>query len=1048
MQAKSPVPSAKPPAANSNPPDYSKEPLVIESVFSTMKFENDGTYSYEVAQKTHIQSQAGVQALGVLQFSYAAATSSFDLGYVRVVKPDGRTVETPSENALDMPAEITRQAPFYSDLHQEQIAVKGLEIGDRLETRYRVTIKKPLDPGQFWEFYDFSKNAITLDEELEISFPQGKSVTVKSPTVQPVTNVADGRRVYRWKSSNLSIKKATKDDASPDSDESSTHDIQITTFGSWPEIGQWIQSLVTPRAAVSPEIQAKADELTRGAKTDAEKIQILYNFVSTKYRYIGVALGIGRYQPHAAEDVLSNGYGDCKDKHTLFAALLAAEKITAFPALISSKSKIDANIPSPAQFDHVITAIPQRDGFLFLDTTPEVAPFAYLSPVLRKKQALVVPSTGPARLVQTPEDPPFKSIDTFVADGALDESGTFQGKMQFTLRSDSEIAFRIWFRQAGQSKYKDVMQSVSSNFGFGGTVSNVTVTPPDQTDVPFHIEYDYERKKYSDWEHRQITVPFPPIFVPAAPEDSVGDLKPIRLGPPYEEVYRATVKLPTGADPHLHAPIYLHEDFAEYHSTYSLDKGVLNAERHLIVKQPEVSVLQIAAYRSFVKAIVEDESTYIPLSGESFASGSDADSTESSVNPDVFALVQHGREAWQERNMPKAIDYFRQAVAKDPTFAAAWMSLGAAHFMDGEDDKGIEEMKKAIALDPSNVYALKFLASTLTAKGRGPDALDVWKSLEKASPKDAEAPLTIARILAQEKKYPEAIAELQAAEDRDLDDTSLVLELGETYLAAGNNEKAIAAIRQAADDEPTVVTLNDAAYVLADKGVDLEDALKYAERSVGEAESDSAEIDLDNLAFDNLKQTTSLAAGWDTLGWVHFRLGHFDLAEKYLNAAWVLDQDAVSADHLGQLYEKLGKTHEAVIAYSHALSAVGTHPENSAARLKALRPGAKYQAGEKPDSSVLQDMRTVTLKRKSMKHASAEFYLLFSSDGKPPQVKFISGSDSLEELSKDLAAAKYNVSFPDSEPAQILRRGVLDCEPEVPVCMFVLIPPDSVRSLE
>ncbi|MGA9481974.1 MAG: tetratricopeptide repeat protein, partial [Candidatus Acidiferrales bacterium] len=348
----------------------------------------------------------------------------------------------------------------------------------------------------------------------------------------------------------------------------------------------------------------------------------------------------------------------------------------------------------------------------------------------------------------------------------------------------------------------------------------------------------------------------------------------------------------------------------------------------------------------------------------------------------------------------------------------------------------------------SNVYALKFLASTLTAKGRGPDALDVWKSLEKASPKDAEAPLTIARILAQEKKYPEAIAELQAAEDRDLDDTSLVLELGETYLAAGNNEKAIAAIRQAADDEPTVVTLNDAAYVLADKGVDLEDALKYAERSVGEAESDSAEIDLDNLAFDNLKQTTSLAAGWDTLGWVHFRLGHFDLAEKYLNAAWVLDQDAVSADHLGQLYEKLGKTHEAVIAYSHALSAVGTHPENSAARLKALRPGAKYQAGEKPDSSVLQDMRTVTLKRKSMKHASAEFYLLFSSDGKPPQVKFISGSDSLEELSKDLAAAKYNVSFPDSEPAQILRRGVLDCEPEVPVCMFVLIPPDSVRSLE
>jgi len=1047
-QAKSTVPAAKLPAANSNPADYSKEPLVIESVVSTIKFENDGTYSYEVTQKTHVQSQAGLQALGVLRFAYAAATSSFDVEYVRVVKPDGRTVETPSENALDMPADITRQAPFYSDLHEEQIAVKGLEIGDRLETQYRVTIKKPLDPGQFWESYNFAKGSITLDEELEISVPQQKPVNVKSATVQPVTTVADGRRVYRWKTSNLSIKKAAKDDASQDPDELSTPDIQITTFNSWPEIGQWIQSLVAPRAAVTPEIQAKADELTRQAKTDTEKIQILYNFVSTKYRYIGVALGIGRYQPHAAADVLSNDYGDCKDKHTLFAALLAAEKITAFPALINSKGKIDPEVPSPVQFDHVITAIPQGDGFLFLDTTPEVAPYAYLTEGLRKKQALVIPAIGPAHLVQTPENPPFKSSDTFITDGALDDSGTFQGKMQLTLRSDSEVAFRIWFRQAGQSKYKDVMQSISSNFGFGGTVSNVIVTPPEETDLPFHVEYDYERKEYSDWEHRRITLPFPPIFVPAAPDDSVGDLKPIRLGPPYDEVYRATLKLPAGANPHLHAPINLHEDFAEYHSTYSLANGVLHGERHLIVKQSEVSVLQIAAYRSFVKAIVEDESTYIPLSGESFASGSDADSTESSVNPEAFTLDQHGREAWQQGKLPEAIDDFRQAVAKDPAFASAWLSLGAAHLLTGEVDQGIGEMKKAIALDPSNVYALKFFATTLTVKGRGPDALDAWKSLEKASPKDAEAPRNIARILAQEKKYPEAIAELQAAEDRDPDDTGFVLQLGEIYLQAGNNEKAIAAIQKAADDEPTALMLNNAAYLLADKGLDLENALKYSDRSVAEVESDSSEIDLDNLVFANLSQVTSLAAGWDTLGWVHFRLGHFDLAEKYLNAAWVLMQDTVSADHLGQLYEKLGKTHEAVVAYSHALAAGGTPPENSAARLKALRPGAKYQPGEGPDSSVLQDLRTVTLKRKSAKHASAEFYLLFSSDGKPPQVKFISGSDSLEELSKDLAAAKYNVSFPDSEPAQILRRGVLDCEPEVSVCMFVLIPPTSVRSLE
>src|SRR6185437_1907203 len=95
------------------------------------------------------------------------------------------------------------------------------------------------------------------------------------------------------------------------------------------------------------------------------KIQDIYAFVSTKFRYIGIGLGIGRYQPHAAADVLSNDYGDCKDKHTLLAALLAAEGVKAYPAFINSQTKIDPDVPSPAQFDHVITAIPQGKGFVF-----------------------------------------------------------------------------------------------------------------------------------------------------------------------------------------------------------------------------------------------------------------------------------------------------------------------------------------------------------------------------------------------------------------------------------------------------------------------------------------------------------------------------------------------------------------------------------------------------------------------------------------------------------------------------------------------------------
>lgn len=54
----------------------------------------------------------------------------------------------------------------------------------------------------------------------------------------------------------------------------------------------------TPRTVPTPEIRAKAHELTCNAQTETEKIQAIFDYVSTTFRYIGISLGIGRYQPH------------------------------------------------------------------------------------------------------------------------------------------------------------------------------------------------------------------------------------------------------------------------------------------------------------------------------------------------------------------------------------------------------------------------------------------------------------------------------------------------------------------------------------------------------------------------------------------------------------------------------------------------------------------------------------------------------------------------------------------------------------------------------
>jgi len=125
------VPPPAPPASAASQlaekkPDYSKEAFLGEQDQTRIVFENDGTGTRETTARVRIQSDAAIQRYGALTFPYESGTQSLEIDYVRVRKPDGTVIASPPENIQDMPAEITRQAPFYSDLREKHVAVKGL----------------------------------------------------------------------------------------------------------------------------------------------------------------------------------------------------------------------------------------------------------------------------------------------------------------------------------------------------------------------------------------------------------------------------------------------------------------------------------------------------------------------------------------------------------------------------------------------------------------------------------------------------------------------------------------------------------------------------------------------------------------------------------------------------------------------------------------------------------------------------------------------------------------------------------------------------------
>lgn len=609
------APPAKP-AGNSSeasrPVDLAREAFVIERSATKITVETDGTAIREVGAAVRINSESGVKQFAVLKFAFTSLNEQVEIDSVKVRKPDGTVISTPESNVQEMTQEVARNAPMYTDVREKHVTVRGLGTGDLLEYTVRIRTVKPQVPGQFWFEYSFLKDAMIKDERLEISYPSEGYLNVRSREVQPDIRQEGGRRIYRWSSSNL--KKQDADAASPRKGRAPLPSVQVSTFRSWDEVGRWYGGLQQEQVKVTPLVQAKAAQLTKGLPNDDDRIRAIYNYVSLHIHYVGMSFGIGRYQPHASDDVLSNEYGDCKDKYTLLASLLKAAGYDSWPVLINSSREIDPELPSPGQFDHVIAAIPRGGNLLWADSTPEIAPAGLLFPVLRDKVALAIPPSGVSKLVRTPAEPPFASSQLFAVTGKLDEDGTLSAHMEETDRGDSEAALRAVFRQVPPSQWNMLIETISHQMGFGGTVDDVQTSEITDLAHPFHISYEYTRKKMGYWESRQIMLPLPGFGIERK-YDAIENAprEPEELGAPTEVVYRLKLELPPGYTVRLPKAVHLVKPYIEYHATHVLKDNVLTTTRRMIVKQHSVPSSDWDGFRSFCKEVTADESTFLQL---------------------------------------------------------------------------------------------------------------------------------------------------------------------------------------------------------------------------------------------------------------------------------------------------------------------------------------------------------------------------------------------------------------------------------------------------
>ena len=1039
--------------------DYSQEAFVIEQSHSTYRYESDGTGRRETVARVRVQSEAGVQQWGQLQVGYNSANERLEVAYVRVIKADGSVVKAGDDAVQDLTAPVEREAPVYTDYRQKHITVPGLRPGEILEYDMVTTIYTAFAANQFWGEYEFDKNNITLDEELDVDVPSDRPLKLKNkPGMDPKVTEANGRRIYHWASSHLEREDDTKDKdneknskdkkkkkKTPDEERP---DVELTTFVSWEQIGRWYAGLDKDRRAPSPEVRAKAEELTKGLDSELDKVQALYDYVAKNFRYVSLSLGLGRYQPHAAGDVLHNQYGDCKDKHTLLASLLEAEGLHASSVLINSSRKLDPEVPSPSQFDHVITMLPMGKDEVWMDTTSEVAPFRLLAYSLRDKLALVIPADGTPHLEETPADTPMPDSEVADVDGRVNEIGKLEAHVHYTFRGDEELMLRSIFRRLPEAQWQRVVENV--NVGMGGEITHLKISDPAATREAFTMSYDVAKPNFLDWSKKKSDLVLPlcqfnlPDIGNGDDDGDPGD-EPLKLGPKAEYVYKLKLELPAKYTARAPLPFSLKRDYAEYQATYTLEGKTFTASRTLTMRQQELPAPRGEDYQAFRRAVGSDLGQF--LSVENTVAGTLTPPADMKADD----LVESGRAAMSSGNLPMAIQLLKRAAEVDPKNKYAWYALALAYMGMRQDDDAIAALHKQIEINPYDEYAYNALGRAYWQERKYDDAVTAFDKQIEINPLDKFAHAGLGSMYSEWHKYDLAAPELEKAASLTPENPELQVSLGDAYLNLGQDDKALATFDHAVEISATPLVWNNIAYQLSLKKSHLDRAQQYAESAVSATTAALRNVSLDRLTPQELPLVPSLIAYWDTLGWVYFSEGNPDKAEKYVAAAWGLGQHGEVGDHLGQIYEKEGKKDRALRTYELALTGLRPIPETRERIDVLLKGNPKLKEAEKDTKENLQSLRTVDL-GKAKETGSAEFFVLLSGGASTPTkaeaVRFVSGDEKLKIFTDALRTAEYRLTFPDDTPVKILRRGILSCSTATGNCSFVLMLPDDVRTVD
>jgi tetratricopeptide (TPR) repeat protein len=281
------------------------------------------------------------------------------------------------------------------------------------------------------------------------------------------------------------------------------------------------------------------------------------------------------------------------------------------------------------------------------------------------------------------------------------------------------------------------------------------------------------------------------------------------------------------------------------------------------------------------------------------------------VRPFVILTNYYERQQILEQK----IAFFKGLMERNPDELTLYTILTLIYERLKRWDDAEKVYERLVARQAGDVDLIENYLLLLLRQKKYGRAEEVVRSVKIRFPDSVTIGVIEGIVLREQKKYDQALAlydsiqkKVDSGKESELT-TEFYLEMGLTQEMAGRRDFAEKTFQKGLDRAPHDFRLQNAlAYLWADQGIHLEEALVLSKKSLETRPKEGSYI--------------------DTLAWIYFKMGRWMEALPLLEEARVLTQEEPEVlEHLAEVYQKLDRGSDALTLWQRILEKNSVYPK-------------------------------------------------------------------------------------------------------------------------